>query len=200
MTPRPVLLATLVAAVVGSGCSVLSPKKDPTRFYELTPTNPSAASAAPPVAVGGQTLVLDVRIAGYLQNTSIAQRLAPNQLTYLPFDQWAQPLGEGISQILRDELAASSGLSVVNASSSYVIRDAARVDVVVRQFDVLPGNQVQIAAQWQVRTNLTGGPIQSGQFRQERAFTPNATSLQDAVAILSQLLGELSQAIRKTLP
>jgi uncharacterized lipoprotein YmbA len=197
MTPRPVLLATLVAAVVGSGCSVLSPKKDPTRFYELTPTKPTTTALT---AVGGQTLVLDVRIAGYLQNTSLAQRLAPNQLTFLPFDQWAQPLGEGISQILRDDLTAGSGLSVVNATSSYVIRDATRVDVLVRQFDVLPGNQVQIAAQWQIRTNLTGGPIRTGEFRQERPFTPNAASLQDAVATLSQLLGEVSQAIRKSLP
>lgn len=197
MIPRPVLLLTIATALMGSGCSVLSPKKDPTRFYELTGSSPS--TVAPSGASNG-TLVLDVQLAGYLQNTSLAQRIAPNQLTYLPFDQWAQPLGEGISQVMREDLTAGTGLAVVNANNTYVIRDATRVDVVIRQFDVLPGDRVQITAQWQVRTNLTGSPIQSGEFRQERPYTPNMKSLQDAVAVLSQLLGEVSQAIRKTLP
>ena len=197
MIPRPVLLLTIATALIGSGCSVLSPKKDPTRFYELTG---SSTAAAAPSAANGKTLVLDVRLAGYLQNTSLAQRIAPNQLTYLPFDHWAQPLGEGISQVLRDDLTVGTGMAVVNANNTYVIRDATRVDVVIRQFDVLPGDRVQISAHWQVRTNLTGGPVQSGEFRQERPYSPNLKSLQDAVAVLSQLLGEVSQAIRKTLP
>lgn len=196
MIPRPVLLLTVATALLGSGCSVLSPKKDPTRFYELTGSNPSA----PASSASGGTLVLNVQLAGYLQNTSLAQRLAPNQLTYLPFDQWAQPLGEGISQVLREDLSAGTGLAVVNANNTYVIRDATRVDVVIRQFDVLPSDRVQITAQWQVRTNLTGSPIKSGEFRQERPYAPNVKSLQDAVAVLSQLLGEVSQAIRKSLP
>ncbi|MBN9690517.1 MAG: membrane integrity-associated transporter subunit PqiC [Verrucomicrobia bacterium] len=196
MIPRPVLLLTVATALLGSGCSVLSPKKDPTRFYELTGSNTSA----PASSASGGTLVLNVQLAGYLQNTSLAQRLAPNQLTYLPFDQWAQPLGEGISQVLREDLSAGTGLAVVNANNTYVIRDATRVDVVIRQFDVLPSDRVQITAQWQVRTNLTGSPIKSGEFRQERPYAPNVKSLQDAVAVLSQLLGEVSQAIRKSLP
>jgi uncharacterized lipoprotein YmbA len=197
MIPRPLLLLTFAGALLGSGCSVLSPKKDPTRFYELTgsvkpgPVNSTARS---------ETLVLNVQLAGYLQNTSLAQRIAPNQLAFFPFDQWAQPLSEGISQVLRDDLAARTDLAVVNANSSYVIRDATRVDVIIRQFDVLPGDRVQIAALWQIRTNLTSSPVRLGEFRQDRPFSPNLKSLQDAVATLSQLLEDLSQAILKDLP
>ncbi|HAB19337.1 MAG TPA: PqiC family protein [Verrucomicrobiota bacterium] len=191
------LLFLGVAVWLVPGCSVLTPKKDPTRFYELTALTEVPATGAPPAE---STVVLTVEVAGYLQNNSLAQRIAPNQLAYFPFDQWAQPFGEGVDQTVRNDLSLLTRGSVLRANQSYVTRDATRLDVRVWRFDVMPQSQVQVTASWQIRTTQSGAVVRQGRFSQNRPYSADPTSLQPAVAAMNQLLHELSRAIAADLP
>jgi len=198
MTLRSRFGAVLAVLAFGTtGCSLLSPKPDPTRFYELTAvtygptTNPRTEA---------KTIVLSVDVAGHLQNPSLVQRLAPNQISYFSFDQWAQPLGDGVTQVLRTDLTQATGWPVLNATQSYVIREVYRVEIQLRRLDILPDQRVQLTASWLIRTNLGGDKLKQGEYQQERIYAADATSLQGAVAVFSELLGELSQALVTELP
>lgn len=182
------LLAVLFLTGVVAGCSMLSPKKDPTRFYVLTAGGPTEGTTAT------NTLVVTVEVAGYLQNPSLVERIAANQVSYYPFDQWAQPFAEGFSQALRANLA-ESGRPVVLANQTYVIRDAQRLEVRLARFEVLPGQKARVAASWLIRDQIGGHPVRQGEFQEERAFSSEPGTLQPAVAALSELLGELSRTI-----
>ncbi len=184
------LLGVLLLTAGVAGCSVLSPKKDPTRFYVLTavgaPTDGTVSST--------NTLVVAVEVAGYLQNPSLVERIASNQVSYYPFDQWAQPLVEGFSQTVRANLA-ESGRPVVLANQTYVTRDAQRLEVRLTRFEISSGPRVQVAASWLIREQIGGNPVRQGEFQKEATFSSAPGTLQPAVAALSELLGELSRTI-----
>jgi uncharacterized lipoprotein YmbA len=176
-----------------AGCSLLAPKKDPTRFYELTAAETAGkAPAASPTA--RPPLLLAVEVDGYLQNPSLAERVTPNRIAYLPFDQWAEPLGEGLTQVLKQSLANHTGHSVLEAREHYIVRDAIRLNLRLERCDLLPERRVQFKATWTLQA-LPNGPVHTGSFDETRPYPDTAPTLQGAVAVWSELATALSQTL-----
>lgn len=72
-------LAVVMLGLV-SGCSLLSPEPDPSRFFVLTATTPGEAS---PTTRGDLVVgVGPTSIPGYLDRNEIVTRISPDELRY----------------------------------------------------------------------------------------------------------------------
>src|SRR4030095_10336606 len=91
-------------AVSLAGCTVLSPKSDPTRLYVLRSRNPTN----PPPATAPFDRVVQVgpgRLADYLVTTSIVVWNGPQEVKRLGVHEWAEPLGKGINWAMAENLS-----------------------------------------------------------------------------------------------
>lgn len=100
--PLTGLLLTALA-----GCSVIpEAQPDPTRYYVLTGTGLNASDLS--VHEGKLVLGLKaVQLSPYLDKSCVVVRRGENQLVYDDYMRWAEPLADGITRVLRDQLLAS---------------------------------------------------------------------------------------------
>lgn len=101
----PLLSATLLALALGA-CSLPEPQSDAVRYFTLagpaTSASATDATRVPPVQVGG-----------HLRNRAVAVRVSEQEIIYLDDAIWAEPLADGITQLLRNHLAAVGGGATV---------------------------------------------------------------------------------------
>jgi uncharacterized lipoprotein YmbA len=90
------VLLTLALA----GC--FGPRADPSSFFQLSPVPPPAAQASVAASVG----LGPVTVPGYLDRLQLVTRLSDNQLEVSETERWAEPLAEGITRTLQENLAA----------------------------------------------------------------------------------------------
>jgi uncharacterized lipoprotein YmbA len=112
--PRPrrctaagLLLGLVLAA--SAGCSILpKPTDDPTRYYLLS--EPLAARQTETTTPHG-TVHLGLRavdLPTYLRNSrTLVLRRAANEVSYLEFARWAEPLDAAVGRLVREKLLAS---------------------------------------------------------------------------------------------
>jgi hypothetical protein len=107
MHTRSLSLRTLLLGAIlvwGGGC--LGGASAPTRFYTLVPVavppteaNPSAAERGPAIGVGPVTL------PGYLDRREIVTRRGRDEIELGEFDLWSEPLKDGATRVLGEDLA-----------------------------------------------------------------------------------------------
>ena len=143
-----VLVPTLsIVALLLAGCAG-TPQS---RFYTLTPmAQPQAdkpTAAARTVAVN----IAPVEIPDYLKRLQIVTRDGRNELKLAEFDRWAGSLSENIAVVLAENLSLLIGSEQVfvhpraqTADPDYTLA------VRVLQLDCMPGDKVQLKAQWTV--------------------------------------------------
>ena len=166
-TPTRRLLIALTAATVllASGCLGGTA---PTRFYVLAPADLAAVPAAGNLAVS----VGPVNLAGYLERPQIVTRPAADKIDLGDFDQWGEPLRDGITRVLADDLsrqmpAAKIGIFPWTGPERFRYQ----VIVDVTRFDGPSGGDVVLEARWRILeaakevavktarvTEPTGGP------------------------------------------
>lgn len=98
-------LIAIVLTLVGlTGCSVVpAPTADLTRFYVLS--NPRTDAAEISQSSDGLQIGLKrVEVSPYLDKGSLVVRRGNNELVYNDFARWAEPIGEGVSRIVRSRL------------------------------------------------------------------------------------------------
>src|SRR5262245_63349391 len=96
---RCALLALVLAtAALAAGCLGGSA---PTRFYVLAPVDGAAVAGERPLAIG----IGPVSVAGYLDRPQIVTRPAADKIDLGEFDQWGEPLRDGITRVLAEDLA-----------------------------------------------------------------------------------------------
>ena len=106
----------LAAAFLG-GCGFLRPHDDPTRFYVLTvpqvATERFADNKSRQLKIG----LKPVELPAYLRSRSMVVRTGTNEIHFAEFDWWAEPLDQGISRVMKENLIASSKVASVTLNS-----------------------------------------------------------------------------------
>jgi uncharacterized lipoprotein YmbA len=151
--PRPrrafALLAGVLTAGFLSGCTLLQPRADPTKFYVLT-----APAAAVPLGPC-QPAILTIALPSYLAPKLMAVRTDANEIHYAEFARWAEPLDEGIGRVLRVTLAATlqAGNAAGNAPAEGPAEDAVTIRVQACEGVLGSGGDgsMALALTWEIR-------------------------------------------------
>jgi len=189
------LLVTAVAVLV-TGCAAVA---DPTKYYVLSstsvgPSDPQrtpASSAAPGVTVG----VGPVVIPGYLNRAQIVTRSGSDEVEISTYHRWAEPLENGIAQVLANDLAAQVGSEriLVFPWRGGVARALDyQVAVAILRFEGVPGGQVRLDARWR----LVGRDGQELALKRSTMSEPvSGSSYQSLVTEMNRLLRALAREI-----
>jgi len=189
-------LVALVAITAMTGCSILEPRADPTRFFVLAPV---AGGEAAPAAAGnapGPALVIvlgPVVLPDYLLRPEIVRRTGPNQLEPSRVDRWGEPLDRAILRVLCLDLASSlPGSSVVPFPAAPGARPDAAIEIEIVGFEADSAGVVRLQGRWRFRA-----PHEAAEgFREiglERSVGSPETP--DVVAGMSALLAELARGL-----
>lgn len=98
--------AVLIGFVVG-GCSIVpEPTADATRYFVLT--TPQSQHGVDDFGSGSLRIGLNrIEVSSYLEKGSVVVRRGDNELVYNDYARWAEPIGLGISRIVRTRLLDS---------------------------------------------------------------------------------------------
>lgn len=89
------LLLTLALA----GC--FGPRADPSTFFHLSPAPAPTSTVPMPVSIG----LGPITVPAYLDRLQLVTRLSDNQLDVNETERWAEPLAEGLTRTLHQNLA-----------------------------------------------------------------------------------------------
>jgi len=188
------LRGTAVGLSLGAllcGCSVFSPRPDPSRFFTLTPI------ADPPAATGvlaGRVLCIGpITFPPYLDRPEIVIRLGPNDVRSARSDYWAGSLANQFETTLSQNLQALLGPSAVEISPWYAGAEPdVALEVDVLQFEAAADGQAHLRARWRLRKGASRGAQRAAETNLAHAAAQDPGS---AVAALGDLLGQFSREI-----
>ena len=176
---RGLFLLMLLAGL----CGCASPEP---AYYTLAPVPGPVLAGGPPT--------IEVRrpgLAAYLDRTDIVRRGEDYRLVIASSDQWGEPLDSLIGRVLAEDLTDRLPGSTV-FSDDAVSPHEALVNVDIGRFDADAKGTVTLLAQIAVQR----GPNQPQATRALRLTAPTrSSSTSDMVAAMSQLLGQLADAI-----
>ena len=87
-------------------CAVLSPTSDPSRFYKLSS---NARQQAPLSYNNSNMIIMPVVLPTYLDRPQIIQETGKHELVFSEYDRWGEPLSEGTTRTIHDNLASLLG-------------------------------------------------------------------------------------------
>ena len=146
---RSLLLAAL-AALLLAGCAGRS---EPTRWYALRGDPPTAAPAAPPLAMtGGEVWELSrtVRLPGALDRDTLMVESGAAGLQPLTGHRWAEPLRDSVPRLLLQDLTQLRGPArtwAAPAPPGVAVTRRLTVEVLVLQADA-ERRRVRLQARW----------------------------------------------------
>lgn len=186
---RPSIVALLCCVVVAAGCSVLTAREDPTRFYVLSPTADAPTDAPTHLVLG----LGPITLPRYLQNSALVRRAGPNEVQFADFDRWAGPLDGQIARTLAEELHVLLGSDRIVTFPWYqdAMLDAAVV-IEVFQFEPDTDGQAHLVARWKLMTR-DGAMVRAADVDLHEPV--NGRSTDATVGALSRVLGRLAQEI-----
>jgi uncharacterized lipoprotein YmbA len=174
-----------------SGCSILSPRPDPSRFFTLTPL---AEPGPNPGALAGHVLGIGpITLPQYLDRPELVTRVGPNEVRSAAFDYWAGSLAKQFETTLSHDLQALLGPSSVQTSPWYAgARPDLIVEVDVLQFERAVDGQAHLRARWRLRKGSSAEVQRAGE---SNLAHPAAEDAGSTVAALSELLGQFSREL-----
>jgi len=191
LTRRALFPLLLVAAVLAAGCLGGTA---PTRFYVLAPVDGPAASGERAMSVG----VGPVSLASYLDRPQIVTRPAADKIDLGEFDQWGEPLRDGITRVLAEDLSRQlprARISIFPWRGLEAVRYQVIVDVT--RFDGPVAGDTALEARWRVLDLTSGKDVAAKTARlAEPTGGPGYTM---TVSSMSRALGALSRDIAQTL-
>lgn len=106
------LLALTSIALLLGGCGI-GGKSKPANFYVLT----GLPEDTPPIAQAGNVTVGvgQVKIPNFLDRPQIVTLVAANQIALSEFDRWGESFQEGVTRVLREDVAVYLGSQEVAA-------------------------------------------------------------------------------------
>lgn len=196
-----------VAVTMASGCSVLAPIPDRSRYFTLSaPADPGVGGAPR----GGQSdaaiLVYGlgpVSLPAYLDRNQVATRLSPSEVTYSQWDHWAEPLGGTVPAVLRQHLASQLG---TDAIVSYPWLGTTHVDyqieVRLERFETDTTGESHLAGRWAIRDLRRDRQLVARDTSLTRPGPPNDTAAATIAlrGMLSDLGREIATAARELRP
>ena len=195
------LWMAVAIVVLVTGCSMLSPQPDPSRFFVLNAIAPPTEDTPSATSNGARPLTLavgPVRLAPYLDRNDLAIRLSADEIRYSDGERWAEPLERNVTNVLALNLTRLLGNArVVVYPEPAGRRSAYQIDVEIDRLDSTRAGEATLAAHWTIEDLGTRDLLAS----RDSYFTRAAggTGTPAAVAALSSVLAELSQEIASTL-
>jgi len=195
MRHREWLLGALVLGTVlvgGNGC--LGGASASARFYTLAPLAALQNGAEPAGAGQGAAIVLrPVTMPGYLDRIQIVTRRGRDEIELGEFDLWSDPLKDGATRVLGENLAAllrEHRVSVLPSRGAQPVKYTVAVDVA--RFEGVGGGDVALEARWRI----VGGDGKELTVRRSTfSETTGAPGYGALVAAMSRALGALSRDI-----
>ncbi len=193
-TLGPSILAAL--AVLATGACIGGRASPGTQHHILSPVieMPSAGTANPGalrvVGIG------PVSLPAYLDRPQMVMRPAPDQIEISEFDQWGEPLRDGITRVVAINLARLLPESLVVTfpwRRTEEIRHQVILEVV--QMDGPAGGNVALDARWRV-LDASGREVAVRALRLSEPTGPGAGTTASA---MSRALGTLSRDIAREL-
>lgn len=186
-TRRAALPLALATALLAGGCLGGTA---PTRFYVLAPLDG-------PAMAGGRALTLGVgpvTLAGYLDRPQIVTRPATDKIDLGEFDQWGEPLRDGVSRVLAEDLSRRLPSARI-ATFPWRGLDAVRYQVIVdvTRFDGPAGGDTSLEARWRILDGANGKEVAAKTTR--LAEPAGGSGYTMTVAAMSRALNALSQDI-----
>ena len=174
-----------------SGCSVLAPRPDPSRFFTLTPLGEPGPN---PGALAGHVLGIGpITFPPYLDRPELVTRVGPNEVRSAAFDYWAGSLTKQFEATLSHDLQALLGPSSVQTYPWYAGgQPDLVVEVDVVQFERAIDGQAHLQARWRLRNGKSGAVLRAGESNLAHQAAQDAGS---TVAALSELLGQFSREL-----
>ncbi len=198
ITPaRRLQFALVVTAMFGAGC--LGGGNAPTRLYVLTPVEtPALPASGAALSVGALSVGIGpVHVAGYLDRPQIVTRPDADRIDVGDFDQWGEPLRDGISRVLAEDLARqmpSARVAVFPLRGLESFRYRAVVQVL--RLDGPAGGDVVLEARWYV-VDTAGKELA---LKTTRLAEPTGAAGYGAtVSAISRVLAALSREIAQVL-
>lgn len=189
----------LLPLICGLGaCALPQPQADLTRYYLLGATGATGATGAGRACTVG---LREVAVPAYLQPKSFAIRTGPNEIKYLDFTCWGEPLDLGITRVLAEDLRAHPRIARViqgpfrpNARRNY--------DVAVRvtACEGTTAGAVRFAADWQIMAPGGGKTVAGGSFTAPTDLRWNGRDYGELAARLSEAVADLGRTIAAALP
>jgi len=146
-------LATVLAGllVLAGGCAVTGEgTTQPTSFYVLRTIDEAEGGKEPlPGREGLSVGVGPVQLAAYLKRPHIVTIGTGNEVRLSDFDRWAEPLEDGITRVLSENLSLLLGTNRVASHSPRSLMDPqVTVTVKVVRLDGSLGGDVLLSARW----------------------------------------------------
>jgi uncharacterized protein len=186
--------AVLMAGVITlTGCSILKPQADPSRFYVLTSTTSRAENVTPPSS-GGLTIgVGPIKLPDYLDRSQLVTRLGPNRLAFSDYDRWAEPLERNLPRVLMENLTLLLNTEKIVSLPSFVaIPVQYEVPIEVQSFESDSNGVVELVARWAIRAPADETLLRTGE---TRITETGGSETEEVVAALSRAVGRLSEQI-----
>lgn len=187
-----VLLAFLLLLL--EGCLGLKPAPDQSKFFVLAPRTWTDTPAPYPCDLN--VAVVRVEFSEYLDNSQIATRLSPEEISYNAWMRWAEPLSNGLGRALITNLCFAMGNQLVQPYPNRIpgYKPDAMVYAYVARFDGRLGGECKLIVRWRI----TSGDALSVLYADDSVFTAQAGPDYNAyVKTLSQLWSEFADTVAK---
>jgi uncharacterized lipoprotein YmbA len=194
-------LLALLSLPLAPGCTLFSPRPEPSKFYVLTAL--AASQSTIPAAPAPSRLAIGlgpVNMPDYLEHLEVVTRVASNRIELSSTDRWAEPLDESFRRVLARNLAMLLGTDQVVLFPWYAsARLDYKIELTVDRFERDGAGGTLLAAQWVIRDGRSGRLLlarQSNFAQSIRAQTgAGGGEMERAAAALSADLGDLSKQI-----
>lgn len=197
ITGRAGARAGLLAATVAllAACSGVPP----TRFHTLMA--PPASAAAPTAIAATGVLAWEVQpveVPTQVDQPQWVVRTVDGSLAVLEQERWIAPVADEVRAAVNVRLTQLLGAPAPKASAEPGSRW--QVNIRVLRFDLVPGREVRLDADWTVRSDADGGATLKchGEFAQPVSapgYLPLAQAQQQGVARLADAIGRALKAL-----
>lgn len=187
----------LVAALAIAGCTLLSPRHDPSRFYTLAARQGlETARAATAHDAGPSVLIGPVTFPAYLDRNEVAVRVSASELKYALAERWAEPLVQNFTRVLVEDLGTALGSDrVASLTANAGLTPDFAIEIVVVHFEAGADGSAQLTARWALRDKARK-ILRIRQSQHARQAT--AATVEGGVNALSAALGDLSDEMAAT--
>jgi uncharacterized protein len=184
-----------ISAIALAGCTFLSPVKDTSKFYVLTPAAAEGGgSQASQASTAGLVLGLGpIRFPDYLDRSEIVTRIEPNQLQMSENDRWAESLKDNFNRVLSQDLSNLLGTQqIINFPWYSTTHVDYQIAIIVDRFECDNQGSARLAARWSIADPVSGRILNR---HDADLNVPYGGSIDQCAASLSQSLGSFSQQI-----
>lgn len=195
------LLSSVLCLLTACSLPLSQALPDATRYFLLTSTDLRPEATTPAVVKRWVVGVRAVDLAAYLRTRSFAIRSHANEVTFLDFARWGEPLDQGIARVLAENLQSFGNVARISTQPDRA--DEQRdfeIGVRVTACEGTAAGDVRFAAMW--RITVPGG---SGATVAEGSYTASELRWDghdhgQLAAKLSEALAGLSRDIAAALP